>query len=197
MLYKCKISDTSQITYKTQPTSMPHISPHLLLNGSPIYPQLSGPDSPDGGDLRPGGAWALGDGGELRGWRVGQSGSLSPYLPFHIPPPQSPLPVAVCPLPLLPALSLPGFQAHGKRRRSSWAVALEREMDQHCSGRHIIWILRRIFLTFQHRRPNIILSPKKSPLNTLGMERVGAGDGSEDTPAHSKERVGERRRKRL
>lgn len=65
-------------------------------------------------------------------------------------------------------------------------------MDQDCSGRHIIWILRRIFLTFQS-----ILSPKKSPLNTLGMERVGAGDGSEDTPAHPKERVGERRRKRL
>lgn len=80
--------------YMTRPTA-----PHLVLNGCPICLQLSNPDSPDGGNPKPGGTWALGGWGELKGWFIGQSGSLSPYLPIHISP-SSPVPAPSCCLPI-------------------------------------------------------------------------------------------------
>lgn len=77
-------------------------------------PPTQWPDSPDGGDPGPGGTWALGAGGELRGWKAEQSDSLSPYLSFHISTPfPVPPPVAEYPFPLLLSLSLPGFPGNG------------------------------------------------------------------------------------
>ena len=151
--------------YMTRPTA-----PHLVLNGCPICLQFSNPDSPDGGNPKPGGAWALGGWGELKAWFIGQSGSLSPYLPIHISPSSPALPpVAVCPFPLLWAPPLPGFQVYGEWRESSQAVGVGvgSGLRLHWEGQHLG--LKKNFL------PTLDTHYQSLPKEGfLGTERVGS-----------------------
>lgn len=138
------------------------------------------------------GSWAwghLGSGGwrwvkRVEGWAEWFIITLS--LLSHFYPLPSPSPSCRVPIPP-PPVSLSAWLSR------QWSVegSLGAVVLGVGNGRRSQWegynLVSKNFLTFQGRRPNIFLSSKKGPWKPWEWKGLGAEDGSEDTPAHSKE----------